>query len=165
MQGGHQSQEEWAHRQFRQARVAANRVVEQQRLPLDVVDGETTRWSYMGIPSIDKGADLRWSEGGKPRFGKAIQLPILPLIGVGAAGDQHAYFGEEGRKLFDCGFDLRSALVCLWDLVQPVEQEQASGAFRLIAQGFLNVAQCVRERLNDIIPQGIASDFSGLASR
>jgi hypothetical protein len=50
----------------------------------------------------------------------------LPLIGIGAAGHEDTDLGEGGGKLFDGGFDVRTALIGLWHLIQAIEEEQAS---------------------------------------
>jgi hypothetical protein len=50
----------------------------------------------------------------------------LPLIGIGAAGHEDTDLGEGGGKLFDGGFDVHTALIDLWHLIQAIEEEQAS---------------------------------------
>ena len=81
-------------------------LIEPHGATLGFLGGEAARLPHIGIPALHETANLRLLEGGEHGFAKAIQLPVLLLIGIGAAGHQHAHPIEGRRKLLDGRLDL-----------------------------------------------------------
>ena len=121
MKGSHQSQEQGAFGQFLQALTAFNRLLQNGGPALGILARPVAHWANMGVPALHKTLDLPGAEGRQHRRLEAVQLPLLALIGVGAAGYQDAAAGEEGGKALHGLFDLAPALVCFGHFVQPIQ--------------------------------------------
>jgi len=105
----------------------------------------------------------KWSQH---RFSKAFQLPVLLLIGVGAAGNHQTHLGKDSGKLLHGSLDPHAALVSLRHFVQAVEQQEPAFATQDRLQRGGKVTQRLLGQLgNDELPEGIAVDLYWLSGR
>jgi len=134
VQAGHQREQQGALGQSLQPVAAKDGPLQKFRPPPGIVGVQAAQQGYVSVPAVHKAAHLSLAEGGQHRLGKARQAPVLLLVGVGAAGDQHPATGKGGGEILDRLLDLLPPAAGLRHLVQPVEQEQATPLLQLPAQ-------------------------------
>ena len=115
---------------------------------------------HVGVPGVDEALDLPAGEGEQLALGEAVQLPVLALIGIGAAGDEEPAVPVDARELLDGLLDLLAALQGVGHLVQPVQQDQPALAHQLGLQVHGMALQHLGQLLDDELPQGVGADGS-----
>src|SRR4029077_474452 len=82
----------------------------------------------------DEAIDLLVREGRQHSLGEAAQPPILVLVGVRPAGQEHPTFAEAADEALDDSADLLAPVLRLRNLVQTVQKDQAALVVQLSFQ-------------------------------
>ncbi len=112
----------------------------------------------MRVPGVDEALDLPACEGQQFAFGKTVELPVLPLVGVGAAGDQKAAARVQRGEVLHRPLDLFASLQRVRHFVEPVEQDQAAFGQQLALQIVGVARQRLRQLADDEGPQRAVGD-------
>jgi hypothetical protein len=126
VQAGHQGEQQRPFCQTLQAVAGGNRALELRGASLGIFFIDVAQNSDVPIPVFDEEVDLAGGKGRKRGFGKIGQAPVLFLVGVDAAGDQHAAILEGGEKIFDYLFELLASPVGFGHFIQAIQQNQAA---------------------------------------
>ena len=116
---------------------------------------------HVGVPGVDEALDLPAGEGEQLPLGESVELPVLPLIRIGAAGDEETAVPEDARELLDGLLDLLAPPQGVGDLVQPVQQDQPALSHQVSLQVVRMAPEQLRQLLDDESPQGIGQRGAG----